>query len=81
MEEAVSAADANRKFSQLLRSVREGRTYIVTVHGKPVARIVPIKKDDKVTSAGRAVLFARLRSQPILNVGPWTRNELYDDEK
>lgn len=81
MEEAVSAADANRKFSQLLRSVREGRTYIVTVHGKPVARIVPIKKDDKVTSAARAVLFARLRSQPILNVGPWTRDELYDDEK
>ena len=81
MEEAVSAADANRKFSQLLQSVREGRTYIVTVHGKPVARIVPIKKDDKVTSAARAVLFARLRSQPILNVGPWTRDELYDDEK
>jgi len=81
MEEAVSAADANRKFSQLLRSVREGQTYVVTVHGKPVARIVPIKKDDKVTSAARAVLFARLRSQPVLNVGPWTRDELYDDEK
>jgi antitoxin (DNA-binding transcriptional repressor) of toxin-antitoxin stability system len=37
MERAVSAAVANRKFSQLLRSVREGRSYVVTTHGKPVA--------------------------------------------
>jgi hypothetical protein len=28
MEEAVSAADANRKFSLLLRGVREGRSYV-----------------------------------------------------
>jgi prevent-host-death family protein len=80
MEESVSAANANRKFSQLLRSVRDGKTYVVTVHGKPVAKIVPIPKDDKITAAARSVLFARLRSQPVLNVGRWTRDELYDDK-
>ena len=31
MEEAVSAAEENRKFSQLLRAVREWRSYVVTV--------------------------------------------------
>jgi prevent-host-death family protein len=81
MEEAVSAADANRKFSQLLRSVREGRSYVVTVHGKPVAKIVPIGKHDKVVSAARRILFARLRSQPVHNVGRWTRDELYEDDR
>lgn len=80
MEESVSAADANRKISQLLRSVRDGKSYVVTVHGKPVAKIVPIAKDDKVTAAARSVLFARLRSQPALDVARWTRDELYDDE-
>lgn len=40
MEEAVSAADANRQFSLLLRRVREGHSYVVTSHGKPVARLV-----------------------------------------
>lgn len=30
MERAISAADANRKFSLLLREVKEGRTYVVT---------------------------------------------------
>jgi prevent-host-death family protein len=46
VEEAVSAADANRKFSVLLRKVREGRSYVVTSHGKPVARLVPADKYD-----------------------------------
>ena len=41
MEKAVSAADANRKFSKLLGAVRQGQSYIVTAHGKAVARIIP----------------------------------------
>ena len=34
MERGVSAAEANRKFSKLLRTVREGHSYLVTSHGK-----------------------------------------------
>ena len=41
MEEVVSAADANRKFSLILRGVRDGHSYVVTSHGRPVARIIP----------------------------------------
>jgi prevent-host-death family protein len=81
MGETVSAADANRKFSSLLRAVREGHTYVVTSHGKPVAKIVPIGMDDKVTTAARTALFTRLRDRPVLNVGRWTREELYEDER
>ncbi|TIP01752.1 MAG: type II toxin-antitoxin system prevent-host-death family antitoxin, partial [Mesorhizobium sp.] len=44
MDEAVSAADANRRFSYILREVREGQSYVVTSHGRPVARIVPADK-------------------------------------
>ena len=80
MDKIVSAAEANRRFSQLLRSVREGDSYIVTAHGKPVARIVPADRDDRMMERSRALLFARLRSQPAVNAGRWTRDELYDDE-
>ncbi len=80
MEEAVSAADANRRFSELLRSVREGRSYVVTVHGKPVAKIVPIGKHDRVASAAQRTLLARLRAQRVLNIGRWTRDELYEND-
>lgn len=80
MEEAVSAAEANRNFSQILRHVKEGRTYVVTSYGTPVARIVPAKRDQAVTAAAKAALLERLRSQPVQVVGHrWSRDALYDD--
>ena len=81
MEEAVSAADANRKFSLILRRVREGRSYVVTSHGRPVARIVPANKHEEVASGARAALLSRLETQPLIKTGRWTRDELYEDER
>ncbi len=81
MEEAVSAADANRRFSLILRRVREGHSYVVTSHGRPVARIVPAGKHEGVASSARAALLSRLERQPVVAVGRWTRDELYEDER
>lgn len=81
MEEVVSAADANRKFSLLLRRVREGRSYVVTSHGRPVARLVPAGKDNDIAAGARAALLSRLQKQPVVQVGRWTREELYEDER
>jgi prevent-host-death family protein len=78
MEETVSAAEANRRFSLLLRGVREGHTYIVTSHGKAVARIVPARQ--AVAKRARDLLLTRLEKLPIVNVGRWSRDELYDDD-
>jgi prevent-host-death family protein len=80
MDEAVSAADANRSFSRLLRRVREGKSVLVTSHGRPVARIVPIgAHDDRTAQGARASLLSRLRAQAVVDVGRWTREELYED--
>jgi prevent-host-death family protein len=81
MEEAVSAADANRRFSLLLRGVREGRSYVVTSHGKPVARLIPAGKHEDVAVSARETLLARLEKQPLMQAGRWTRDELYEDER
>jgi prevent-host-death family protein len=79
MEESISAADANRNFSQLLRGVREEHaTYVVTSHGKPVAKIVPFAATQETSEAAREVLLARLDSQPFMNIGRWSREELYE---
>lgn len=37
----VSAADANRHFSKLLRAVREGARVTITSRGHPVAEMAP----------------------------------------
>ena len=80
MEEAVSAAEANRRFSLLLRGVREGHSYVVTSHGRPVARLIPAGKHDDVAASARSTLLSRLETQPIIDAGRWTRDELYEDD-
>ena len=77
MDQAISAAEANRRFSHLLREVRDGRSYVVTAHGKPVARIVPCDDADAARATARADLMRRLGAQTATDIGPWTRDELY----
>jgi prevent-host-death family protein len=79
MDKAVSAADANRRFSELLRTVKKGRSVIVTSHGKPVAKITPVVEDERAMRGARSALFARLQRERAVNIGRWTRDELYDD--
>ena len=80
MKDVVSAADANRSFSRLLRRVREGRRVVVTSHGEPVATLAPIDPhEDRLTRSARAALLSRLRAEPVIDVGRWTRDELYED--
>jgi prevent-host-death family protein len=80
MEETVSAADANRRFSLILRGVRDGHSYVVTSHGRPVARIVSADKHEGVGSSARVALLLRLKSQPVVHAGRWARDELYEGE-
>lgn len=80
MERPVSAADANRKFSKLLRAVREGQSYVVTSHGRAVARIVPAEKESGVARGARIALLKRLRSERVVTIGRWSRDELYEDK-
>ena len=81
MDEPVSAADANRRFSSLLRGVRQGRSYVVTSRGKPVARLVPVGADDRAATRARSILLARLERQRVATVGRWTRDKLYEDDR
>jgi prevent-host-death family protein len=79
MEKAISAADANRNFSKLLRGVRGGQSYVVTSHGKPVAKIVPAGAHAGAEGRSRAALLTRLRSEPVVDIGRWSRDELYEE--
>jgi prevent-host-death family protein len=81
MERSISAADANRNFSSLLRKVRDdGASYLVTNYGKPVARIVPAGRHEAVAATARDLLLQRLAKQPVAKIGRWSRDELYEDE-
>ncbi|HEY9085899.1 MAG TPA: type II toxin-antitoxin system prevent-host-death family antitoxin [Candidatus Tyrphobacter sp.] len=81
MEKSIAAAEANRRFSQVLRNVRQGRSYTVTSHGKPVARIVPVTGPDRVSARAKDALLAHLESLPVVDIGPWKRDELYERDR
>lgn len=83
MDTFVPASEANRSFSELLRRVQAGETVSVTRHGRPVARIVPAESDKdqdqcKRRQAQARAYLKRAASRPVIDIGPWTRDELYD---
>jgi prevent-host-death family protein len=45
----VTAKELKNRTGQVLQRVRQGEDVVVTVRGEPVARFVPIKKEDTKT--------------------------------
>ncbi|HEY5070649.1 MAG TPA: type II toxin-antitoxin system prevent-host-death family antitoxin [Caulobacteraceae bacterium] len=81
----VAAAEANRRFSKLLRAAREGTLITITSHGEPVAQLGPAggAAGRQATERERRrqahdALMAHLRAVEPIVVAPWTRAELYD---
>ena len=76
MERAITASEANQRFSELLRDVAEGGSFTVTSHGKPVARVLPIDREGGQRSVERLLDFVgRL---PRRHSGIWSRADLYE---
>lgn len=74
----VTAANANRKFSSLLRSAAEGEEVLVLSRGRPAARIVPVEAASKDRKQAQAALLRRLKAQAATGRRTWRRGELYE---
>ncbi len=75
----ISAADANRHFSSLLRDVATGEVITVLSRGKPVATISPVGSENLQRQAAKLGLLERLRRRKASGSRTWTRDELYQD--
>ena len=74
----VTASDANRNFSGLLRDVASGESIIIVSRGTPVAKISPV--DEKAgRTAAKDSLLSRLAGQKASGQRDWTRDELYGE--
>jgi antitoxin (DNA-binding transcriptional repressor) of toxin-antitoxin stability system len=55
---------------------------VVTAHGRSIARLKPISEaasaDDRVRETAKRELLHRLENQPVIDIGRWTRDELYN---
>jgi prevent-host-death family protein len=75
----VTAAEANRQFSAVLREVAQGGRVMVTSRGKPVATIEPVPSVGAARAgvAKRRLLAHLAQVQPV-GVRDWTREDLYE---
>ena len=73
----VTAAEANRQFSAMLREVAAGTAVLVTSRGKPVATIEPARAPASGPSAAKRRLLEHLRGVRAAGKRNWSRDELY----
>jgi len=78
----VSAAEANRSFSKLLRATEDGTEVTITSRGKPKAKLVPFTEDEGANRDQLRQAFEALKEswagQEFKVIGLWTRDDLYD---
>lgn len=77
----ISAAEANRHFSNLLRDASTGANITILSHGEPVAVLGPATVDHGHHKAARFRLLERLRSQQLSGERNWIRSDLYEKEE
>lgn len=77
----VTATEANRSLSRLLREVERGKRVVITSHGRKVAVMSPAEQQTP-TREQRLAALERLKeswaTQEHITIGPWTREELYE---
>lgn len=75
----VTASDANRQFSSVLREVAHGEIITVVSRGKPVATISPANAASAQRGAAKTTLLKRLKGQKVTGARNWNRDELYEN--
>jgi prevent-host-death family protein len=75
----ITAANANRGFSSLLREVRKGEEITILSRGTPVAKITSVNSAALQKNAIKSLLLSRLKAQDVTGSRNWTRDELYND--
>ena len=75
----ITASEANRRFSQMLRAVSRGERFTVISRGRPVATVQPVDGGGEERAVARKRLVERLKSSAVLEPVEWTRDELYDE--
>ena len=83
MTRRISTAEAEQNFAAILHDVEDGETVVITNGDKDVARIDPVETEEVRTKREQAhrELLEHLRQVKAIDIGPWTRAELYEDEE
>lgn len=82
MGKVIGLREADQAFARCIREVEAGEEITITRKGRPVARIVPVRRKRILTSeqeGARAHAEAIMREGWDLGIGRFNRDELYDE--
>jgi prevent-host-death family protein len=77
MDRAISASDANQRFSEVLRDVQAGETFVVMSRGRAVAKVMPVDAGSDRRVAVDALL-EYVAALPERSFAGWRREHLYE---
>jgi len=81
MVKTVSAAQANREFSKLMKLAASGEEVLVTSRGRPAVKIVKAEETESEAQRRQKAwdeLTKWLERQPTRNLPRLTRDDFYD---
>lgn len=81
MQRQVSLREANQHLSQFVKRVEEGQEFVITRRGTPVARLVPVAKERRMSQEQVAALERtrqRMRQGYDLGGRMPSRDELHE---
>jgi antitoxin (DNA-binding transcriptional repressor) of toxin-antitoxin stability system len=85
MNRRVSTTEVEKNLTAILHDVEEGTTFVILSDGEEVAQLSPIEKPPAEIEAKRKQahkeLLEHLAQVKVIDIGPWTRAELYEDEE
>jgi len=61
MAQTIGAFEAKTHFSNILEKAEQGADFIITRRGKPVAKIIPFKKEPEITRKEALENLAEMR--------------------
>lgn len=77
MEEQLSTAEAEVQFARLIDRARRGEETLITDHGRPVARVMPVEQRMPDDSVDWDALWRRMRDRAkAAGIAPFTAEEI-----
>jgi prevent-host-death family protein len=81
MVHRIGIREANQHLSRYLAAVERGEEVVITRRGRPIARLVPVPKERRLTPEQQAAwerIQARMKAGYRLGGGPLDRDKLHE---
>ena len=79
MQNTLGTFEAKTNFNKLIERVNDGEEFLITRRGQPIAKIIPLAKDNNVAITNAIARIKKLRGEMQLGKFNWEEWKPYKD--